>query len=114
MKTIELTADEIKTMNHYLGMGEIDFDKVDIGEDATLLSKTVVFDDGTWAELKVCSGQHNCWAEVVWFDKDGYEICCTEPQFTVDGDWECYALDEDGGDAHTVRVKEAKEETNQP
>ena len=46
---------------------------------------------------------------LVDWDKDGYEICCTEPQFQVDGDWECYALDEDGGDAHTVRVVELVE-----
>ncbi len=75
-------------------------EELGLDEDATLFSKTAKFDDGVSVEVKLCSGQTNCWAEAVWFDKDGYEICTSEPSYDgVDGSWECeyndkqYAVD---------------------
>ena len=82
--------DELEKWNKWLQENEIDFDKVDFPYDATLFSQTVEFDDGTQADLKVCSGQTNLWCEMVWFDKDGHEIACSDADADgLDGVWEC-------------------------
>ena len=65
-------------------------EELEVKEDDVALSETTTFSDGTQAELKVCSGQTNYWAEVVWFNKDGEEIECSQPSFDgIDGLWEC-------------------------
>lgn len=90
MKEIKITSEELDKYNALLQKDEIDFEEEGVEEDATLLSKTVRFDDGVWADLRVCSGQTNCWAEVVWFDKEGYEIACSDADaIELEGEWLC-------------------------
>ena len=89
-KKIEVKVEELRYWDGLLEKAEIDFEKEELEEDATLFSRTVKFDDGTTAELKVCSGQTNLWSEAVWFDKDGYEICCTDANYDdLEGEWFC-------------------------
>ena len=83
MHKITLTKAEGEKYNRLLDMDEVDFEAEEVEEDALLLSKTVDCGDGVFAELKVCSGQTNLWAEIVWFC-DGDEVCCTEPFFELE------------------------------
>ena len=89
MKQMIVKAEELDFWNKWLKEGEIDFDKVDFPYDATLFCQTVEFEDGTQADLKVCSGQTNLWCEMVWFDENGCEIACSDAcADELDGVWE--------------------------
>ena len=90
MKKMIVDAKQLDFWNKWLKEDEIDFDKVDFPYDATLFCQTVELDDGACADLKVCSGQTNLWCEMVWFDKDGYEIACTDAcADELEGEWKC-------------------------
>lgn len=100
MKIMEVAKSELDKWNALLKETEIDFEEQDIDEDATLFCQTVTFDDGMFADLKVCSGQTNLWCEMVWFDKDGYELTCSDAcNDTLDGEWLCSI------EGHDVLVK---------
>ena len=88
MKKMYVDGKELDKWNELLKLDEVDFEDMDIREDATLFEQTVVFADGAFADLRVCSGQTNLWCEMVWFDKDGYEISCSDATAdTLDGEW---------------------------
>ena len=57
MKQMIVDAKQLDFFNKWLQVSEIDFDKADFPHDATLFCQTVEFDDGTFADLKVCSGR---------------------------------------------------------
>ena len=96
MKKLTIKKDELKKWNDLLKLDEVDFEGLDIPEDTTLFCKTVEFDDGAFADLKVCSGQTNLWCEMVWFDKNGCEISCSDAcADTLEGEW--YFPQDDGG-----------------
>ena len=89
MKKIEIDAKELKYWNEMLQKSEIDFEAEKIAEDETLFCKTVKFDDGIEADLRVCSGQTNLWCEAVWYD-NGCEMYCSDAcADTLEGIWEC-------------------------
>ena len=90
-KRITISKAEADRWNRLLDLGmDIDFEKENVQEDTTLFGRTVLFEDGCFANLRVCSGQTNLWCEVVWFDKDGDEMCCSDAcADTLEGMWEC-------------------------
>lgn len=58
------------------------------GED-NVISVTAKFDDGMEMDIKCCGCDDECsWTEAVLFDKDGYELTCTEPADDLLGPWE--------------------------
>ena len=70
-----------------------ELEKLGIVKDTTLFREGIEFKDKKYAELKVCAGSQNLWAEMVWFDENGCEIACSEAVFDgIVGLWE-YALD---------------------
>ena len=89
MRTITVDKGFAEWLNAVLAEGELDFEAFDVEEDSTLYDNAVKFDDGVVAEVKVCTGQSNAWAECVWFDKNGDEIACADPEFEFEGVWEC-------------------------
>ena len=103
MKKMIVDAKQLDFWNKWLKENEIDFDKVDFPYDATLFCQTVELDDGACAYLKVCSGQTNLWCEMVWFDKDGYEIACSDAcADELEGEWK-YPFDDGDYDVEVVR-----------
>jgi hypothetical protein len=95
----------LRRLLSYEEMTEKDFEKEEIRWDDTVFSEDVKFDDGKWADLRVCSGQNNLWAEMVLFS-DGNEAGCTEPGFDgLEGEWT--VVDDDDGDEYTVVVRRA-------
>ena len=88
MKQMIVDAKQLDFFNKWLQVSEIDFNKDDFPHDATLLCQTVDFDDGTFADLKVCSGQTNLWCEMVWYSENGCEIACSDAcDDRLDGEW---------------------------
>lgn len=76
---IELNKGEVDRLRRLLDLGtDIDFEREGVEKDALLLIKNVKFDDGCFADLKVCSGQSNLWCEMVFFDPEGNEIHCVD------------------------------------
>ena len=56
------------------------------GDDT--IAYSVRFSDGLQADVKCCGCQDEAsWAEMVLFDKEGYELCCTEPAEEFAGEW---------------------------
>lgn len=55
--------------------------------DSTIIY-TALFPNGVQADVKCC-GCHSeaSWAEMVLFNKEGYELCCTEPAEEFGGEW---------------------------
>ena len=83
-KKIELTKDEADEYNRLLDINYMDFDEEGISKDSIPYRHLAKFDDGVVAELRICAGSHNMWAEVSWFAKDGGEICYTEPFYEIE------------------------------
>lgn len=58
------------------------------GEDNTI-SYTAVFPDGKQMDVKCCGCRdESSWTEAVLFDKNGCELCCSEPEYKYAGTWE--------------------------
>jgi len=58
-----------------------------LNKDDTI-TEIVVFSDGCQMDIKLCSTEDElAWTEAVLFNKDGYELCCTEPADEFIGEW---------------------------
>ena len=75
-----------------------ELEELGIVKDTTLFCEGIEFKDKKYAELKVCAGSQNLWAEMVWFKKTGErngvpvyeEACCSDAVFDgIEGLWEC-------------------------
>lgn len=99
MKELKIKKSTADFWNRLLKEAIVNFEALGVPQDATLFIKTVKFDDGAFADLQVCSGQTNLWCEMVWFDENGCEICCSDACADhLEGEWQC----ED--DAYSVKV----------
>lgn len=87
IRTIKIPRPELEHWNKLLALDAVDFDELDLPEDSTLYCNSVVFPSGVCAELRVCSGQHNLWAEVVWYSKTGEELSCSPAEYELEGEW---------------------------
>lgn len=67
---------------------EIDFWDEGIPVDTILQIFTARFDDRYEAEIKVCSGQNNCFIDPVLFDKNSCEACVLDPEGDLLGFYE--------------------------
>jgi hypothetical protein len=90
MKILEINRHDIEKWDELLKRPVVDLGEEEYPEDACLFCHTVKFDDGTEADLKVCSGKTNLWCEMVWFDKDGGQLTCSDPcNDKLEGLWPC-------------------------
>lgn len=87
-QTVKVSKDKAERLQALLDQGEIDFEKEDVEEDATLLTLTANFENGFSADIKVCSGQHNCYVDPVLFNENGNEVCVGEPSFDLLGEYD--------------------------
>ena len=67
--------------------GDMIVDFHDNGEDNTI-TYTAHFPDGKEMDVKCCGCRdESSWTEAVLFDKNGAELCCSEPADEYDGTW---------------------------
>lgn len=93
-KNVKLKEIDIKRLQSLLDKEELDFEKEDIEPDSILFNEFFKFENGFMANIKVCSGQTNCWVEAVLFNEAGSEIGVTEPSFDILGEYN-FQLDQD-------------------
>lgn len=86
-KTLKISKEEAKKYQKLLEQDELDFEKENVEEDSTLKILTTKFENGFCADIKVCTGQHNCYVDPVLFDSKGNEVCVDEPSETILGEY---------------------------
>lgn len=86
-KTIKISKDVVDRMEYLLDQEELDFKEEDIETDTILFYKTVKFEDGCQADIKVCCGQTNAYVDAVLFSKDGQEVQVLEESFKLHGEY---------------------------
>ena len=80
-KTIIIPTDELEIINKFLEE-EIQ------GEDNTI-AYTAKFPNGNEMDIKCCGCDNDTsFTEAVLFDSEGSELCCTEVEFAILGEWE--------------------------
>lgn len=77
---IQIDTEEAKYLQDLLDATDIDFNKKKIAEDSTIETFTANFSNGFFADIKVCSGQNNCFVDPVLFTENGSQICVLEPE----------------------------------
>lgn len=85
-KTVTVSKKIADRLQALLDKTEVNFEKEMVDTDATLLTLTAKFDDQVEADIKVCSGQNNCYVDAVLFDK-GSEVCVSETCEKLLGDF---------------------------
>lgn len=77
--TITMSKQEVELFNHLLSIEPNDTDdavrKAGYDEDSTINVVTAYFDNGYFADIKLCSGQSNFFGDSVLFNEDGGEEC---------------------------------------
>lgn len=84
---------------------EINFHEEKIAEDALLAVFRAKFDNGYEADIKVCSGQNNCFIDPILFDEEGRQACLIDAEFDLLGVYEFEAE----GVIYKVELKEREE-----
>lgn len=78
-KTITVSKERASELQKLIDMEEINFEEMDIEEDAVLASFTAKFENGFWIDINVCSGQHCCWVDTILYNPEGHEVMIDEP-----------------------------------
>ena len=77
--TITLSANEERLFNRLLSIEPNDTDdavkRAGYDEDSTVFVKTAYFENGYFADIKLCSGQSNFFGDAVLFNGNGFEEC---------------------------------------
>lgn len=72
--------------------------------DSSLITFTAFFDNGYFADIKLCSGQTNFFGDNILYDKEGYEVCVPDCFDSIaDGDVFTF---ENGHDVYQVTILE--------
>ena len=97
-KTISVSLEEMKTINKLLKTG---YDNNGKWTEDDMQSYTAKFDNGFFADIKICGADEDLpWTEMVLFNQDGGECCCTDCSDEFEGEWEL----EYNGDIYRVIV----------
>jgi hypothetical protein len=91
--TVRVSQLLVDKLQHWLDQEEIDFHDCGLAEDDTLITFTAKFLDGCEADIKVCSGQHNCFIDPVFYNKNGCQAGLLDPGSELLGE---YSFDVDG------------------
>ena len=99
-KTLLVPLEELKTIQQLLKTGK---DSNGAWTEDDIKVYTVEFDNGYFADIKVCGADEDLpWTEMVLFNKNGGECCCTDCSDEFDGEWEL----EYNGDVYRILVTE--------
>ena len=102
--------EELAFINKALTFEPKNENEVVIGEDNNIIH-TVTFPNGYFMDIKCCGVQYQedsnntAWTEAVLFDKEGYEVSCSEVEEEYTGLWE---LEDDEGNIYICEVVEEK------
>ena len=76
---IIISEQEVELFNKLLAIEPNDSDdavrKAGYDEDSTIFVVTAYFEDGYFADIKLCSGQSNFFGDAILFNENGYEEC---------------------------------------
>ena len=92
VQEIKIDKDDFEVINRYLTIQPTCEEEAQ-DEDDTIIY-TAKFPDGKFVDVKCCGvqfeegGENTSWSEAVLFDKDGYEIACSEVCEDFLGEWE--------------------------
>lgn len=79
-KKIQIEKEYADYLQELLDRENIDFHEEKIGKDSVIDTFTAVFEDGREVDIKVCSGETNCFIDAVIFERNGCEIEAIEPR----------------------------------
>ena len=106
-KTIELPKADIEFWELLLASDDIDYAEMQFPEESAVFTKTIRFDDGFEADLKVCTNRRedrDCWSEMVLFDSKGNQIDHTDVSYDLAGQWELGWFDRANDTMHLYEV----------
>lgn len=103
-KKIKMPKEELAYWDHLLDMDKVDYGKEGFGSCQCVLVKTAMFDDGRFADVKVCTSDWNedVWSEMVVFNQDGGQVWVSDVSDGLSGLWEA----EIDGVKYLVEVEE--------
>ncbi|MFW5962598.1 MAG: hypothetical protein ACOCQR_03180 [bacterium] len=99
-----ISESKLKWINSILQMVGKDYEDWK-EKEGVIWARTVQFNNGFEVDLKLCNGQNNPWFEAVLFDKEGHELCCTEPSFNFSLPDESILFDQEGNEYHVSIIK---------
>lgn len=82
---------ELERWERLLSLPEVDLDEEGLPEFSCVFCETAEFEDGTQADLKVCTSGRDgksVWSEMVAFDSEGNELWFSEVSDGLLGEWE--------------------------
>lgn len=122
----QIHRDYFDELNRYLDAEPGEFPDIIDRDGHPLLDEEFPFHDGTGKYMAIqvippADMEGNAYAQAVLFDKNGAELCCSRPKYSLDGDWK---IEHDGTlyAVHVVPVersleaeqREEKEAWNEP
>lgn len=85
-----LPKGELAYWDGLLEAGKADFSKEKLAPFSCVFVKSVRFDDGCSADVKVCTDSFESggvWSEMVLYDRNGVEVCLSEVRDRLSGAW---------------------------
>lgn len=90
MLGLVINKEDADYWNPLIASPTVDLDENNIPKNTLLQRWAGSFPDGIQASLQVVSGDDVVWCEVIWSDKQGAEICHSDPCHTrLEGEWRC-------------------------
>ena len=75
--------------NDLMDRGEIDLYEEGLQSNDCVAKYVVKFGSNDYEmEIQVCTSEDDVWCQAVLFDDDGHELCHTDVDFSLKGDWE--------------------------
>ena len=99
---LKVKKELIKELQDALDIEEFT-EETEVKRDTILKTFTAKFKNGYEADIKVCSGFHNCYVDAVLFDKNGYQKSVCEPSFELLGE---YYFSYEGEEFHAEVIQE--------
>lgn len=107
-KILIITKEKAEEFQKLLDMEKVDFEGLEVEEDAILATFTAKFENGYFIDINVNSGQNNCWVDVILYSPTGNEVVLDEPSETLLGE-SCLSYK---GDEYSVVLTTEQETRN--
>lgn len=79
---IEIPKEEVEEYQALLELENVELED----EDSIIDCYSAMFEDGYFADIKICAGQHNYFIDPVLFDR-GHEVMCLDCEGDLLGDY---------------------------
>lgn len=99
--TYSLNRNDYDYWNDLMDRGEIDLYEEGLQSYDCVAKYMVKFGINNYEmEVQVCTSEDDVWCQAVLFDENGCELCCSDVDFSLKGDWE---LEYDGNN-YVVKI----------